>query len=163
MGQQSTGMGRIHQLSESLTLVRTQPGEKIYLNRQTEEEYLLITRLAQPQDDFENTLAKRRELKCCYLPQLIGTPPSMQTTASRRKDTAVTPQWLISSSDTQPSHWPRNRSTGPQWGSASRRENSSWSATAPSRHSSSTPRWGTTTNLASMSRPSSLRWTARLY
>lgn len=72
MGQESSAITRIHQISQSLTLVRQLPGEKIYINRNTDEEYLLITRLAQGSDDFESVLARRKELRCCYVPELVG-------------------------------------------------------------------------------------------
>jgi hypothetical protein len=50
MGQESSAVARIHELARSLVLVRTQPGEKTFLNRATSQEYLLLTRLAQGQD-----------------------------------------------------------------------------------------------------------------
>ena len=70
MGQQSSGVARIHQLSQSLVLVRSQPGEKTLLNRATNEEYLLLTRLAQGQDALEAALPLRAALTGAFVPAL---------------------------------------------------------------------------------------------
>jgi hypothetical protein len=86
MGQQPSGVVRIHELSRSLVLVRTQPGEKTLLNRTTGEEYLLLTRLAQGQDVLEATLPHRAALTGQFVPQLVDFGREAQGYCS---DTAV--------------------------------------------------------------------------
>lgn len=71
MGNHPTS--RIQHVAQSLTLVRQLPGERLYLDRNTDQEYLLITRLAQPQDDLESLLQRRKGLRCSFLPELVGS------------------------------------------------------------------------------------------
>lgn len=70
MGTHTT---RIQHIAQSLTLVRQLPGERLYLDRSTDQEYLLITRLAQPQDQVETLLKRRKALKSSFLPELVGS------------------------------------------------------------------------------------------
>jgi hypothetical protein len=86
MGQQSSGVARIHELSRPLALVRAQPGEKTFLNRASGEEYLLLTRLAQGQDALEASLPQRAALAGSFVPQLVDFGREAQGYCS---DTAV--------------------------------------------------------------------------
>lgn len=86
MGQQSSGVARIQELSRSLTLVRAQPGEKTFINRPTGEEYLLLSRLAQGQDELEASLPQRAALTGLFVPQLLEYGREAQGYCS---DTAV--------------------------------------------------------------------------
>lgn len=73
MGHHHSAAARIQRISQALTLVRQLPGERAYLDRATDQEYLLITRLAQPQDDIEPVLQRRQALRCSFVPELVGS------------------------------------------------------------------------------------------
>jgi hypothetical protein len=46
MGHQTSAIARIHEISAKFTLVKQSPDEKYYLDRSTQDELVLITRLA---------------------------------------------------------------------------------------------------------------------
>ena len=64
---------RIHHVAHSLTLVRQSPGERLFIDRKTDQEYLLLTRLAQPHDHLDALLQRRKELRSSFLPELVGS------------------------------------------------------------------------------------------
>lgn len=73
MGQESSGITRIQELSKSLALVHQAPGERTYVSRATDEEYLIIKRLISSEEkELEAALARRKKLHCRYVPELIG-------------------------------------------------------------------------------------------
>lgn len=72
MGSQPS-QSRLHRLAHSLTLVRQLPGQRLFLDRKTHQEYLLLTRLAQPHDPLEALLQRRKELRSSFLPELVGS------------------------------------------------------------------------------------------
>jgi hypothetical protein len=46
MGQQTSAISRIHEMAAKFSMIRQSADEKFYLNRLTQEELVLVTRLA---------------------------------------------------------------------------------------------------------------------
>ena len=72
MGQ-TTGAALISSHTQPLTLVSQEAGERVYLNRKTGQEYIVVSRLTSTHEvSFGEWLGRRKKLEGEFVPRLLG-------------------------------------------------------------------------------------------